>query len=270
MRTRVGLLALLLATAAIAQTTPAPRPSANASRTGPSREAGRTGSALPDPDLFDGSKFEAEKRPETGMIGEFEMPGSADDNSKVGGNPGEAGGNQAPPKPGAAGAAGAAGTAGAAGAAGGGATPPTPGSEQAGGGAGVENSGAAGAVGGALDQSKPMGSSGSSGAGDPNAKAEGVQADRLEGGGSAGSGGAAAAQNAAGQGNKQKPPVSKIGSAELRIDALPESDKDVIGREAAPGGTQGSNRAMPAGKGGQGANNQNKGVEKGKVIPKGL
>ncbi len=259
MRTSHGLLALLLASAALAQTTPAGR---TAPRTGQTREAGRPGSALPpDPDLFDGSKFEAEKRPETGMIGEFEMPGGDAQNPKVGGDPGEAGGNQAPPKPGAAGAAGAAG------ATSGGGAPSTPGSEQAGGGESVENSGAAGAVGGALDQRKPTSSSGQAGAGDPNAKAEGVAADRLEGGGA---GGAAAAQKAAGQGNKSKSSASKIGSAELRIDALPESDKDVVGREAAPGGTQGSNRDMPAGKGGQGSNNQNKGVEKGKVIPKGL
>ena len=261
MRTSQGLLALLLAVAAVAQSTPGVRPATTAPRTGQARDAGRTGSTLPDPDLFDGSKFEKEKRPETGMIGEFEMPGSDDQNSKVGGNPGEAGGNQAPPKPGAAGAAGAAG------ATSGGGAPSTPGSEQAGGGGSVENSGAAGAVGGALDQSKPTSSSGQAGAGDPNAKAEGVAADRLEGGGA---GGAAAAQKAAGQGNKSKSSASKIGSAELRIEALPESDKDVVGREAAPGGTQGSNRDMPAGKGGQGSNNQNKGVEKGKVIPKGL
>src|SRR5438105_2202948 len=66
-----------------------------------------------------------------------------------------------------------------------------------------------------------------------------------------------------------EPSICKFGSAELRIEPLPESDKDVIGREAAPGGTQGSNRAMPSG-GNTGSTNQNKGVEKGKVIPKGL
>ncbi len=260
MKTKLGLLAILLASVALAQTapparTPAPRPSKP-------REAGRSDEAKPpDPNLFDGSKFEAEKRPDMGMLGEFEMPGGESQSSKVGGNPGAAGGgNQSPPPASAGGAASAAGAAGGAAA----------GSEGAAGGASVDNSGAQGAVGGAMDQNAPTGSSGQSGqpgAGDPNAKAQGIAADRLEGGGA---GGAAAAQNAAGQGSKSKSQVSRIGSAELRIDALPETDKDVIGREVAPGGTQGSNRAMPAGKGGQGSNNQNKGVEKGKVIPKGL
>lgn len=259
-----SLLALLLASAAVAQTTPPARPAS--ARTGQAKEASRSGAALPpDPDLFDGSKFEAEKRPETGMIGEFEMPGGPEQSDKVGGDPGQAGGGNQPPPPNAA----AGGAAGAASAAGGGApASAAAGSEgAAGGGASAENAGAAGAVGGALDQSKPMGTGQSSGAGDPNAKAEGMQADGIQG---ASGGSAAAAQNAAGS-SKSKAASGRIGSAELRIDALPpEAEKDVIGREAAPGGTQGSNKAMPAGKGGQGSNNQNKGVEKGKVIPKGL
>lgn len=253
------LMVLLLVSTAVAQTTPAARTVTPVARTGQTKETGRAGTTLPpDPDLFDGSKFEAENRPEMGMLGEFEMPGGETQTSKVGGEPGQAGGNQAPPNAATSGGSsgGAAGAAGSAGAEG----------------ASVDNAaaaGAAGAVGGALDQSKPTGSgsAGQAGAGDPNAKAEGIAADRLEGGGA---GGAAAAQNAASQGSRAKSPVSRIGSAELRIEALPETDKDVVGREAAPGGTQGSNREMPAGKGGQGSNNQNRGVEKGKVIPKGL
>ncbi|MEO7412093.1 MAG: hypothetical protein ABIZ81_01945 [Opitutaceae bacterium] len=56
---------------------------------------------LPDPVLLDGSKFEAEKRPEYGMLGEFEMPG--DENAKsdrVGQNseqPGQGGGGPQDP-----------------------------------------------------------------------------------------------------------------------------------------------------------------------------
>jgi len=91
-----------------------------------------------------------------------------------------------------------------------------------------------------------------------------VAADNLQGGASS------AAQNSAGQSTPGKNSAGKIGSAELRIETLPETDKDVIGREAAPGGTQGSNRAMPNGGGSTGSTNQNRGVEKGKVIPKGL
>jgi hypothetical protein len=253
MKARHSLLVVLLVSAALAQTTPPARPPANASRPA----LGKAGSSLPpDPDLFDGTKFEAEKRPETGMIGEFEMPGSEESqDNKVGGNPGEPAGSQAAQNSAPAGAQSAAGAAGGAG-----------GAAQAGGSEGASGSGGESAVGGALDQSKPMGSSGQAGGGgDPNAKAEGVQAESLSGGSNS------AAQSEGGKGGgKQKPPNGKIGSAELRIDALPESDKDVVGKEAAPGGTQGSNKAMPAGKGGQGSQNQNKGVEKGKVIPKGL
>ena len=107
-----------------------------------------------------------------------------------------------------------------------------------------------------------MSDSGQSGGGGPAGKAEGVSSSNLQGG-------SASAAQSANQGTQSKPSVSKIGSAELRIEPLPESDKDVIGREAAPGGPQGSNRPMPTG-GNTGSNNQNKGVEKGKVIPKGL
>jgi len=273
MKISQGLLALLLATVVVAQTPPTARPTVPGARTGQPKDAGRAGADArpPDPNLFDGTKFEPEKRPETGMIGEFEMPGGPEQSDKVGGDQGQAGGGNQPPPPGAPSAGGAAG---AAGAAGGGAA--AAGGEQAGGeaggggAAGAENAagGAAGAAGGAKSQGKGQGSAGQAGAGgDPNAKAEGMAADHLEGGGA---GGAAAAQNSPGSG-KSKTAAGRIGSAELRIDAIPETDKDVIGREAAPGGTQGSNRAMPAGgQGGQGSNNQNKGVEKGKVIPKGL
>src|SRR3954468_8484745 len=44
------------------------------SRPAASRSAQAKG-PLPDPALLDGSALEAEKRPEYGMLGEFEMPG---------------------------------------------------------------------------------------------------------------------------------------------------------------------------------------------------
>ena len=263
MRTIPALLAVMFVTVAVAQTTPPPR--TTSPRTPPAKDAGRPNALRPpDPDLFDGTRFEKEVRPEVGMIGEFEMPGSADSqDSKVGGNPGAAGGSQPPPpNAAAAGAAGAAGAQSAAGAEAGSSGGAAAGSQGAGGGSAGENAGQSGAVGGALDQSKPMSNSGQSGAGGSSGSPEGMAADQLGGGGAA----AAAAAKAAGQAKSS----GRIGSAELRIETLPESEKDVVGREAAPGGTQGSNRAMPAGKGGQGAQNQNKGVEKGKVMPKGL
>ena len=264
MKPGLSLLVILLATAlaAVAQSNPSARPTSPASRAGQGKEARSAG---PDPDLFDGTKFDKENRPETGMMGEFEMPGSNEpqDKSKVGGNPGQPGGNQdTPPKSASSGGASAAPTATSGG--GGAESAAAAGKEGAsGGGSSAEKSGSAGAVGGALDQSKPMSDSGQSGGGGPTGKAEGVASSNLQGGASS------AAQNSM-QGPQSKPSVSKIGSAELRIEPLPESDKDVIGREAAPGGTQGSNRPMPNGNGSTGSTNQNKGVEKGKVIPKGL
>jgi hypothetical protein len=249
-------------TTAAAQSTPSARANSSASRAGQGKDARSSG---PDPDLFDGGKFDKENRPETGMLGEFEMPGSNDpqDKSKVGGNPGQAGGqeNSTPPKSST--SAGAAGAPSSPSASGGGESGSSGGSESAGGGSSGDKSGSGGAVGGALDQSKPMGQSGQAGGSGPAGKAEGVAASNLQGGSSS------AAQNSAAQSSPSKNSAGKIGSAELRIETLPETDKDVIGREAAAGGTQGSNRPMPNG-GSTGSTNQNKGVEKGKVMPKGL
>src|SRR5688572_4631083 len=67
-----------------------------------SSKSGTTRGPLPDPTLLDGSTQPPEKKSETGMIGEFELPG--DDNvrnGKVGGpqnqNPSAAGGAQSMP-----------------------------------------------------------------------------------------------------------------------------------------------------------------------------
>ena len=261
MKPGLSLLVVLLAAAtAVAQSTPPARAKPPAPRAAQGKEARSAG---PDPDLFDGGKFDKENRPETGMLGEFEMPGSNDpqDKSKAGGNPGQPGGKQDTPSK----SASSGGASGAPSASGGGGaeSAASAGKEGASGGSGGEKSGSAGAVGGALDQSKPMSDSGQSGGGGPAGKAEGVSSSNLQGGASS------AAQNSASQSTPSKSSASKIGSAELRIETLPETDKDVIGREAAPGGTQGSNRPMPSG-GNTGSTNQNKGVEKGKVIPKGL
>lgn len=59
----------------------------------PSAAAAKAGN--PDPDLFDGSKHEAEKRPDRGMLAEFELPGGERPSQKVGGPSGEAGGGGA-------------------------------------------------------------------------------------------------------------------------------------------------------------------------------
>lgn len=260
-------------TAASVQAAATARQGANSVRATTNKGSARNGVLPPDPDLFDGSKLEAEKRPEYGMIGDFEMPGSdTPDNSQAGGQQGSPGGpqNQAPNPAAMAGGAGGAqqqqggGGAQQAAAAGGGG-----GGEQS-----IANNDAAGAVGGSTDQSQDgaqgaggaaggkSGSAGGKGGSGPAGKAEGIQAAGLSGPQNA------ASQNSIPPGSKSA--VNQIGSAELRIDTTDVDSKDVVGRETTPGGTQGSNKAMPAGKGGQGSNNQNMGVEKGRVIPKGL
>src|SRR5581483_2066106 len=98
--------ALVLATGAFAQssrdldplsappgasTRAAPAAATATSRSGaPSRSALGKG-PLPDPVLLDGSAQPAEKKPEHGMLGEFELPG--DDNATGG----KVGGQQMPP-----------------------------------------------------------------------------------------------------------------------------------------------------------------------------
>ena len=78
----------------------ASRPSVAAPTTRPSPTPGRSSTAkgpLPDPVLLDGSTLPVEKRPEHGMIGDFELPGDENArNGKVGGplNPGQQGGQQ--------------------------------------------------------------------------------------------------------------------------------------------------------------------------------
>ncbi len=48
-------------------------------------EAVSAKSGIPDPVLFDGSKMEPEKRPDRGMLAEFEMPGGENPSERVGG-----------------------------------------------------------------------------------------------------------------------------------------------------------------------------------------
>lgn len=71
---RLAVALLVFAGAGVAAQTSSPAPASRA----PAREA-RTAAArpvLPDPELFDGSALEAEPRPDSGMLAEFELPGS--------------------------------------------------------------------------------------------------------------------------------------------------------------------------------------------------
>lgn len=105
---------------------------------------------LPDPTLLDGSALAAEKRPEQGMLGDFELPG--DENSRNG----RVGGAQTPPEQQGKGGQG------------------TP---QLAGGAEGQPQGA----GGQPPPQNPTGGAGAPAANDPNAKAEGTQVGQLQG-----------------------------------------------------------------------------------------
>jgi hypothetical protein len=190
---------------------------------------------LPDPALLDGSKEAAEKRPEYGMIGSFELPGQEDAKSDRVGATGEP-----PPTGGQASAAAA-------------------GSASASGPAGVATAAQAATAGGGGTQ--PIQAQGAA-----DAVADGTQAASL----SDPSGGAAASQS---QGNVSKPGDVKIGDASLQIKTLPAaSAASVVGLEPQAKGKETPQSYDPKTPGGgkQSGGRGNQGVEKGKVMPSGL
>jgi hypothetical protein len=197
---------------------------------------GKTG--VPDPDLLDGSAFEKEKRPLEGMLSEIEMgEKEGPKGAKVSPDSGPGGSQQQSPekndptKP-----------------AGGGAETPPQSSEQQ----------AAGASSAEQAQSSQQQGGGSPSAGGPAAQAQGTQVANLkvpEG-----------AQNAAGA-VSTAPRDLQIGDATLQIQALDKSAQDVVGVESTT--AQQYEKKLPSG-GNQPSNNRNQGVEKGRVVPKGL
>lgn len=223
---------------------------------------------LPDPVLLDGSPQPAEKRPDYGMLGQFEIPGDADakPGDKVGGQsrpPGSpAGGQQAAQQGGMpAGGGGGAPQQGAPQAGGGGAA----GGQQAGvGGAEQANAAGGGAGGGAMGNDA-MGGGGAGGPNDPNAKADGVQVSGLTGDASNGS------EAIGTSGGVQKPQQVALGDPAMRIKPAPGA-ASAIGGAGASNSTQqmeskighGSGPGPSAGTDGRG------GVEKGRVMPSGL
>ncbi len=233
---------------------------------------------LPDPALLDGSALQAEKRPEHGMIGDFELPG--DDNSrsgKAGGPPGQPGrgGQQQQqdpsisvsipglpmPLPSSGGAGGAP-------------TPPsglnlpdpTKQGSQGGAQGGQDSAGAippAGGEQGAAGGQQAGGPQSPGGAsGGPAGKPEGMQVGGLQG--EAGAGG----ENSGGQ--QSKPSPVSIGDSAMRIE--PSSNPAASGgqNQQVAGQTQQHEKGTGSGgKGTGGAGSGNK-VEKGRVIPAGL
>lgn len=190
---------------------------------------------LPDPALLDGSKEAAEKRPEYGMIGNFELPGQEEAKSDRVGSTGE------PLPTGGQSAAAAAASASASGSA-----------------TAAAAAQAAAAGGGGSQQIQAQGAA--------DAVAEGTQAASL----SDPSGGAAASQS---QGTVSKPGDVKIGDASLQIKTLPAaSATSVVGLEPQAKGKETPQSYDPKTPGGgkQSGGRGNQGVEKGKVMPSGL
>jgi len=214
----LGALAAAVAAAAAAQSQapgaiPGRRPSAAAAKA--------PKPVKPDPDLLDGSIYEAEKRPLFGMISDIELPGSEQKSEQVGGSPEPAGTPGTPPPQSAPGG------------------PPPPQPLAAGAPPPIES--------GQDDREQPTPEG-------PQSQPGGIQAQKLEG------------QPSAGGDEQAKPRDMRIGDASLQIQTTPQSAQQVVGTEQ-PTSTQQYEKKVPAG---QQTDNRNRGVERGKVMPKGI
>lgn len=199
---------------------------------------------LPDPHLLDGSSYEKEKRPLHGMLSEIEMgenEGGRQD--KVSPNSGPAGcGSQAPAptKPNAGGMAAA--------------QPKEQPEQPAGGGAEAEKipEGQTATAAGGSASGKPT-------AGGPAAAAEGIQVANLKVPEGASGGGASDAT---------KPREQQIGDATLQIQTSQQNSPNVVGAQQPSTGQQ-FEKQVPSGASSI-PSQGNTGVEKGRVVPKGL
>lgn len=220
-------LAVLVAAPAWAQTSATERtknpsqviPAAKRTATKGSTTKGKAATgkvAMPDPDLLDGTLYEAEKRPLHGMLSEIEMgeEESSQKSDKVSPNSGDPGaGGEKPPE------------------------------EQQGGGGQKPP-----------EEQKEGGSSEKVPEG-PQAQPEGVQVANLE-----------VPEGAQGQqgGEQSKPRDMQIGDATLQIQTT-QASPNVVGVQSSS--AQQYEKKVPAG---QQTDNRNRGVEKGKEMPKGL
>jgi hypothetical protein len=218
---------------------------------------------LPDPALLDGSTQPAEKKPEQGMLGEFELPG--DDNAKGG----KVGGQQQPQQmpQGASGGQ----QMGLPQMSGGGGGPQDPnqkqqqgggqqtGGQQQAGGQQAQQSGQQGGAGGPESQDKAAQNGGAGGPGDPNAKAEGMQVSGLQTDPEAGGAGPAG----------QKPADVKIGDSAMQIKTVSNAP-GVIGASVPSNGTQQMEKGVGGGRGSSAVSGGKNTSEKGRAMPAGL
>lgn len=244
---------LLMAVPVWAQTSrdaarPSPVPSSQ--KTDATRRSAK--GPLPDPVLLDGSAQQPEKRPDYGMLGQFEIPG--DDNAKPGG---KVGGQQSQtpagqPSGGAQDAAAAQGGGGAAGA-----------TAQGGGGAGGAQT-----PGGQQGNPGALAGAGAPIQNDPNAKADGLQVAGLSGDPSESGGGQGGAMAGAGGGDVQKPQQVALGDPTMRIKPAGNAPPGVVGAVTA-GSTQ-QMESKVSNVGGGGSRDGKNSSEKGRVMPAGL
>lgn len=211
---------------------PPPQPKADEPRRPPPpRPALPARAVIPDPDLFDGSKFPPEPRSEHGMVADFEVAGSerASADSAVGGGGSAAGG--------------------------------APAEEEEGGGGGGEES--------AENQPSPAGGDGGEEGPDDlpetDAAGGGMQIEQQTEGGMQGPGGAAATAGTPVDPAPTGRPAREValGAPDMQI-ALPPGAKDdtVGGRQTDQ--QQEHERAMPRGRQ---TENRNRGVERGANLP---
>lgn len=222
---------------------------ASVARTAGAARVGAKG-PLPDPVLLDGSTLPVEKRPEQGMIGDFELPGDENvRNGKVGGPQGApqaaAGGQQMPqglPQMGGGG-------------------PQSDQAQQQGGG-GAQGAPAAGGA-QAASQGAQGASGGPMGPSDPNAAAEGMQVGQLETDPNAGG----AQGQMAGVG--AKPPPVAIGDKAMQIKSAPGA-ASAVGAAMPAGATQQMESKTGGGRGSSSVSGGRNAAEKGRAMPAGL
>lgn len=192
-----------------AQRIPSAKQSATKAKTGGGKVT------TPDPDLFDGSIYEPEKRPLHGMVSEIEMGEneSSQKQEKVSPQSGDPGGAGSPPPP-----------------------------ELAQGG-------------GAQKAEAKSDGSGKVPEG-PEAKPEGVKVANLQ---------VPEGAQAQSDGSNAKPRDLQIGDATLQIQTVPQNNPNVVGAQSTS--TQQYEKKVPQG---QQTDNRNRGVERGKEMPKGL
>lgn len=241
----VGLVAAPAWTGA--QTRPPAEKSATPTNRSTSTPRGAAKGVLPDPALLDGSSHPAEKRPEYGMVGDFELPGDENaKNGRVGGPQ-----NQPPPQPGQGGTQGQGQggmlpmpPSGGAGQQAGVPPPPTI-PQQSGAGGGPENPDAAGKqVAGGQQGGQP----------------QGQQVAELQGQG----GGPEQGQIG------EKPPQVSIGDSAMQIQTVANAPS-IVGQQQQPAGkTQQHEKTTGSGGKGPTGSNSNKGTERGRTMPAGL